>query len=230
MTNNLATQLRQGTQKSHRLAEDTAYMQCFLQGAIEQEPFRQLLSNLYFVYSVLEEELLKHRDHIVINSIYFPQLNRKENLEADLAYYYGDRWNVEISPSEAARDYVSRLHQISATEPILLVAHAYVRYLGDLSGGQGLKNIIRNAFDLPEEVGTRFYEFDTLLSIGAIKEFKLQYRDALNSLPIDEELATEIVNEANYAFRLNCDLLHSLEPAVRASIGEDVYTKILSLV
>lgn len=88
MTNNLASQLREGTKQSHRLAENTAYMQCFLQGELKQEPFRKLLSNLYFVYSALEADLSKHRHHLVISSIYFPQLNRKENLEADLAYYY----------------------------------------------------------------------------------------------------------------------------------------------
>lgn len=226
----LASQLREGTRQSHRLAETTAYMQCFLKGELKQDPFRKLLSNLYFVYAALEAELFRHRHHIAIDSIYFPQLNRKENLAADLAYYYGDNWEKLIVPSEAARNYVFRLHQIPTTEPILLVAHAYVRYLGDLSGGQGLKNIVRNALELPDGLGTRFYEFDSFGDLGEIREFKAQYRDALNSLPIDESLVTAIVDEANYAFRLNCDLLHSLEPEVRATIGEEKFARVLTQV
>ena len=216
-TNDLATQLREGTRQSHTMAENTAFMKCFIQGVVNREAFRKLLSDLYFVYTALEAELYKHRHHVVINSIYFPKLNRQANLEADLAYYYGEGWQELIAPSQACRDYLSRLQQITTTEPILLVAHAYVRYMGDLSGGQGLKNIVRTALDLPTDLGTRFYEFDDFPSLGAIREFKTQYRDALNSLPIDEELAARIVAEANYAFSLNRDLLDSLEPEIKAA-------------
>ena len=220
MTNNLATQLRQGTKQSHTMAENTAYMKCFLKGIVEKEPFRKLLANLYFVYSTLEAELVKHRDHRVISLIYFPELNRKANLEEDLAFYYGDNWQSEIAPSEAGRDYIARLLEISNSEPALLVAHAYVRYMGDLSGGQGLKSIVRSALELPANKGTRFYEFDAFSSIGAIKEFKEKYRDALNSLPVDAELEAKIVAEANTAFTLNRDVMHSLEPEVKAAIGD----------
>ncbi len=228
MNSNLASQLREGTKQSHTLAENTAYMKCFLKGYLTKEPFAKLLSNLYFVYSALEAELLRHSKHPVVSSIYFPQLDRKAHLAEDLAYYYGNNWRESIIPSQAGRDYVARLHEISHTEPALLVAHAYVRYLGDLSGGQGLKNIVRSALELPSNLGTRFYEFDAFPSVVAIREFKGQYRDALNSLPVDEELATKIVAEANYAFSLNRDVLHSLEPEVQAAIGEDLFAQILN--
>ena len=65
-------------------------------------------------------------------------------------------------------------------------------------------------------------------SVSAIREFKAQYRNALNSLPVDEELATKIVAEANYAFSLNRNVLHSLEPEVIASIGENLFAEIIS--
>lgn len=220
---NLASQLREGTKQSHTMAENTAYMKCFLKGIVEKKPFRKLLANLYFVYSTLEGELLKNRNHPVVGLIYYPELNRKANLEEDLAFYYGDNWRDEIAPSEAGRDYVFRLQEISNSEPALLVAHAYVRYMGDLSGGQGLKGIVRSALELPTDRGTRFYEFDALASIGAIKEFKGKYRDALNSLPVDAELIAKIVAEANTAFALNRDVMHSLEPEVKAAIGDHVF-------
>ena len=228
MSSDLANQLREGTKHSHTMAENTAYMKCFLKGIVKQEPFRKLLSNLYFVYSALEAALLRNCNHTVVRAIYFPQLNRKAHLEEDLAYYYGDNWREAIAPSEAGRDYVAHIHEISNTQPELLVAHAYVRYLGDLSGGQALKNIVRSALELPTGLGTCFYEFDAFPSVGAIREFKGQYRDALNSLPVDEKLANKIVAEANYAFSLNRDVLHSLEPEVIATIGEDLFAKIVS--
>ncbi len=228
MSSNLASQLREGTKQSHTMAENTAYMKCFLKGIVAKEPFRKLLSNLYFVYSTLEAELARHQDHPVVGSIYFPQLDRQANLAADLAYYYSDNWQEEIAPSAAGGDYVAHIQEISNTEPSLLVAHSYVRYLGDLSGGQALKNIVRSALELPADLGTQFYEFNAFPSIDAMRKFKGQYRDALNSLPVDEDLAAKIVAEANYAFSLNRNVLHSLEAEVKAAIGEDSFAEIIS--
>ena len=220
MCSDLASQLREGTKQSHTMAENTAYMKCFLKGIVEKEPFRKLLANFYFVYSTLEAELSRHQTHPVVGLIYFPELNRQANLEEDLAFYYGENWREEIAPSEAGKVYVARLQEISNTEPELLVAHAYVRYLGDLSGGQGLKSIVRSALELPSDKGTRFYEFDAFSSVGEIREFKGKYRDALNSLPVDAELIDKIVAEANNAFALNRDVMHDLEPEVKAAIGD----------
>ncbi|MGD2179537.1 biliverdin-producing heme oxygenase [Lusitaniella coriacea] len=58
-------------------------------------------------------------------------------------------------------------------------------------------------------------------------QFKARYRDALNSLPVDEGLAQKIVAEANRVFRLNCDLLHFLEPKVKDAIGEKQFAEII---
>ncbi len=219
----LASQLREGTKQSHTMAENTAYMKCFLKGIVEKEPFRKLIANLYFVYSTLEAELLRHRDHPVVGLIYFPQLNRQASLEKDLAFYYGDRWKEEIAPSEAGKVYVARLKEISNSEPALLVAHSYVRYMGDLSGGQALKNIVRSALSLPPDQGTNFHQFDAFSSPEARRGFKGRYRDALNSLPVDDELIEKIVAEANAAFALNRDVMHDLEPEVKAAIGDHVF-------
>ncbi len=219
----LASQLREGTKQSHTMAENTAYMKCFLKGIVEREPFRKLLANLYFVYSILEAELLRHRDHPVVGLIYFPELNRQASLEKDLAFYYGDNWQEQIAPSEAGKAYVDRLKEISNSEPALLVAHSYVRYMGDLSGGQALKNIVRSALSLPPDRGTNFHQFDDFPSPEARRGFKVRYRDALNSLPVDAQLIAKIVAEANAAFALNCDVMHALEPEVKAAIGDRVF-------
>ncbi|MGF1540416.1 MAG: heme oxygenase (biliverdin-producing) [Pleurocapsa sp.] len=223
MCSDLASQLREGTKHSHTMAENTAYMKCFLKGIVEKEPFRKLLANLYFVYSTLETELLRHRDHPVVGLIYFPELNRKASLEKDLAFYYGNNWQAEIAPSEAGKIYVARIQEISNSEPALLVAHSYVRYMGDLSGGQALKNIVRSALSLPPDEGTNFHQFDAFPSVEARRGFKGRYRDALNSLPVDNELIEKIVAEANAAFALNRDVMHALEPEVKAAIGDHVF-------
>ncbi len=223
MSIDLATQLREGTKQSHTAAENTAFMKCFLKGIVEWEPFRKLIADLYFVYRTLEKEMQQHRDHPVVGPMYFPELNREANLAKDLAFYYGDNWQNEIEASSEGINYVNRILALSNTEPALLIAHAYVRYMGDLSGGQSLKNIVRSALNLPPDKGTSLHEFDQISTVEARRAFKGKYRDALNSLPVDEALSQKIVDEANLAFLMNRNVMHELEPAVRAAVGEHVF-------
>lgn len=219
----LANRLREGTQKSHTAAENTAFMKCFLKGIVETVPFRKLLANLYLVYSTLEEEFRRHQQHPIVGKLYFQELNRQQNLERDLAFYYGENWRSEIVPLKAGQVYVDRLKEISNTDPALLIAHSYTRYMGDLSGGQALKHIVRSALDLPDERGTTFYEFDQLPTVEAKKDFKDKYRQALDSLEVDEETVERIVEEANYAFTLNRNVVDELEADVRAVIDPHVF-------
>ncbi len=220
----LAQKLRHGTQESHTLAENTAYMKCFLKGIVEREPLRQLLANLYYVYSTLETALQRHQNEDeVIGAIYFSELNRTEKLAKDLAYYYGPNWQNEIHPTPCGQIYVDRLKTLAESDPVLLIAHCYTRYMGDLSGGQSLKNIIRSALQLPEGEGTAMYEFDSLATPGDRRQFKEIYRDALNSLPLDEATMDRIVQEANYAFALNRDVMHDLEDLIKTAIGDHTF-------
>jgi heme oxygenase len=223
MTQVLATCLREGTQQSHTLAENTAFMKCFLKGIVEREPFRKLTADLYYVYRTLEVEMARHRHHPVVSPMLFPELERTPNLESDLHFYYGDNWRDQIAISLAGRNYVARLQEISQTNPMLLIAHAYVRYMGDLSGGQSLRHIARSALDLPPDRGTGLHEFDQLPTVADRRQCKQRYRDALNSLPVRDEHIQAIVAEANLAFALNRDIFHELEPDVRAAIGEHVF-------
>merc|ERR1712136_376582 len=63
------------------------------------------------------------------------------------------------TPSQCAKIYVDRLISIAKQDPVLLLAHAYTRYLGDLSGGQILARAAAKAFDLPSGRGSAFYHF-----------------------------------------------------------------------
>lgn len=223
MASNLASRLRDGTQQSHTAAENTAFMKCVLKGIVVHEPFRKLLANLYYVYSTLEEALERHQSHAVVGAIYFPELNRTTILEQDLAFYYGEHWRNQIQPLNAGLAYVKQIREVAAHSPELLVAHAYVRYMGDLSGGQSLKKIIRTALDLPPGRGTGLYEFEQLPTLEARHTFKAKYRDTLNSLPLNQATIQRIVFEANATFEFNRKVMLELEAEVKAEIGESVF-------
>ena len=216
MSTNLATQLREGTKKAHTMAENVGFVRCFLRGVVEKKSYRKLVANFYYIYSAMEEELEKHKDHPVVSKIYFPVLHRKATLEEDLAFYYGNNWKEQISLSKAGKKYVERIREISANQPELLVGHSYTRYLGDLSGGQILKTISQRAMNLNGSDGVAFYEFPT---IKDEKAFKNKYRESLNEAPVDEAMANAIVEEANDAFGLNMELFQELEGNLIKAVG-----------
>lgn len=216
MSVNLATMLREGTKKSHTMAENVGFVKCFLKGVVEKQSYRKLVANLYFVYSAMEEEMEKLKDHPIISKIYYPELNRKHSLEQDLYFYFGANWRETAQLSEAGAAYVARIREIAQTQPELLVAHSYTRYLGDLSGGQILKKISQRAMNLADGEGTAFYEFQ---DIPDEKEFKSQYRQAMDELPVDLATAEQIVAEANAAFGMNMKLFQELEGNLIKAIG-----------
>jgi heme oxygenase len=223
MTSNLATKLREGTKKAHTMAENVGFVKCFLKGVVEKTSYRKLVADLYFVYSAMEEEMERHQQHPIVSKIHFPELNRKESLERDLHFYYGNNWRDQIAPTPTAQAYVEHIRQVSATQPELLVAHSYTRYLGDLSGGQILKGIAQRGMNLSNGEGTAFYEFK---DIPDEKQFKAKYRQAMDELPIDEATADRIVDEANATFGMNMKVFQELEGNLIKAIGQMLFNSL----
>ncbi|BAZ03450.1 biliverdin-producing heme oxygenase [Calothrix sp. NIES-3974] len=223
MSSNLASKLRVGTKKAHTMAENVGFVKCFLKGVVEKNSYRKLVANLYFVYTAMEEEMEKLSHHPIVSQINFKELYRGRSLEQDLAYYYGSNWREQIQLSPAGAAYVQRIREIAATQPELLIAHSYTRYLGDLSGGQILRNIAVTGMNLTDGNGTAFYEF---ADIPDEKAFKNQYRQTLDELPIDDAMADRIVDEANAAFGMNMKMFQELEGNLIKAIGQMLFNSL----
>nr|QCI06360.1 Heme oxygenase [Dictyurus purpurascens] len=208
MSTNLAQQLREGTTKSHSMAENVSFVKSFLGGVVDKKSYRQLVANLFFIYVAIEEEMNKNKNHEAVKFIYFPELFRELSLIEDLNYYYGSDWFNQIKPSLATQVYVDRIHYIGSNQPELLIAHAYTRYIGDLSGGQILKKIAKNAMQLSDNLGTSFYDFH---SISDEIAFKNMYRNSLNNIPLLDNQINQIISEANIAFNLNMKMFQELD-------------------
>ena len=219
----LATQLREGTKKSHTMAENTGFVSCFLKGVVDKSTYRKLIADLYFVYSAMEDEItrLSNEGHPVISSIGFKELFRRKTLQQDLKFYFGENWESVLQISSSAKVYEDRIRYIAKTSPELLVGHHYTRYIGDLSGGQILRRIAQKAMNITGQNGLKFYDFD---EINDEKEFKLMYSKTLNLLPINQETADSIVNEANLAFKYNMDMFKELEGNLIAVIGKLLFS------
>ncbi len=223
----LAAQLREGTKKSHTMAENTGFVSCFLKGVVDKSTYRKLIADLYFVYSAMEDEIsrLSNEDHPVVKFIGFQELYRRETLEQDLAFYFGENWINVLEASSSAKAYGERIRHVANIQPELLVGHHYTRYIGDLSGGQILKRIAQKAMNINGNNGLRFYEFD---QISDQKQFKLRYSEILDSLPIDQQMADLIIEEANLAFKYNMDMFKELEGNLIAVIGKLLFSFLTS--
>ncbi|XP_061455210.1 heme oxygenase 2 [Rhineura floridana] len=206
----LSELLKEGTKESHDRAENTQFVKDFLKGRIKRELFKLGTVALYFTYSALEEEMERNKDQPAFTPLYFPlELHRQEALAKDLEYFYGEDWREKIQCSEATQRYVERIQHVGQHEPELLVAHAYTRYMGDLSGGQVLKKVAQRALRLPSTgEGIQFYVFE---NISNPQQFKQFYRARLNALDLDKGTKERIVGEANKAFEFNMQVFEELD-------------------
>ncbi|KFP10191.1 Heme oxygenase 1, partial [Egretta garzetta] len=199
MSKDLSELMKEATKEVHEQAENTPFMANFQKGQVSLHEFKLVTASLYFIYSALEEEIERNKDNPVYAPVYFPaELHRKAALEKDLEYFYGRNWREEIPCPEATQKYVERLHYVGKNHPELLVAHAYTRYLGDLSGGQVLKKIAQKALQLPSTgEGLAFFTFD---GVSNATKFKQLYRSRMNALEMDHTTKKRVLEEAKKAF------------------------------
>ena len=214
MTVPLSDMLREGTMEVHRTAEKTPFMQAFFSGRIHVQAYQEFLLRLYQVYGSLERIHASLQERPPLNWFYDPRVLRTPMLVADLEYYSGPQWRtLGATLSTAAQAYIERLITLARGWPEGLIAHHYVCYLGNFSGGQVLKRLARKAFALLPGDGTAFYEFP---DIPDLRAFKAEYRTKLDALPIDMAIARRIVDEANAAFWLNIHLVAGLSRQIEA--------------
>jgi len=206
----LARLLKEGTQASHTEAERVHFIHEFVKGNISRETYCKLLVSLKFVYQAMEELWDERWEHPLLDPLYFPEeLSRTAAIRADCEYFGIDL--DQETPSKATAAYITRLRNMGETSPELLIAHAYVRYLGDLSGGQVLKKAAVRGLNLPGDgSGTKFYEFSRIAG-SDFKKFKNMYRARMDSLPVDAAQRAALLDEANLAFKLNMQIFAELD-------------------
>jgi heme oxygenase len=199
--------LRQETKQNHAEAERSGIMRKLLTKTLDLGTYVALLRNLLPVYEAMEEEMERYQKDPVVAPFYHPGLARAAALKTDLDQLGGSSWSaLPVLPEALA--YVDQIHAAAKQDPALLVAHSYVRYLGDLSGGQILKRIVAETFKLSGGTGVNFYEFP---SLGDADAFKHRYRGALDALSPAPDRADAIVKEAIGGFEANTRLFAGLD-------------------
>lgn len=206
MTTDLAAELRTATRTAHQQAEAMPFVSALMDGRVTLEAYVDLLTQHHAVYAALEAAEPFVRDDPAGASLLFDALARTAAIEADLEVLRGPAWRTTARTLPATQRYVDRLRTVAGTWVGGYAAHAYTRYLGDLSGGVAIRGVLRRAYGLGDE-SLHFYAFPGL---GKPKLFKDLYRARLDALPWDDAERTRVADEAGVAFRLNADLFADL--------------------
>jgi len=193
----LSARLRQATGTLHREVESSPLIAQLLRGNLDRGDYCALLRNLHALYQALEARLSCAR---LPEGIADPRLARLAALEADLATLHGADW-ASLPLTDAALAYQARLLELDEAR---LIAHAYVRYLGDLAGGQMLGRIVGKAYG----EGAEFYRFP---EPGAA-ELAARFRSAIDALALPESALQTIVDEACVGFARHGELFAALQP------------------
>jgi heme oxygenase len=211
-----ASRLRRASMAEHREAETRSFISRLLEGRVPHAGFAALTAQYLVIYRELEAAAERMRADPHAAAFVDPALSRVPALEADLAHLSGPGWERAVVPLEATRRYARRLREHCHTSPVAFIAHHYVRYLGDLSGGQLVGRKVAATYRLSGG-GVTFYSFD---QISDPKQYKVSYRARLDALPLafaEEELAG-LVAEARLAFNLNAAVFQEMGAAYPADV------------
>lgn len=172
MTNNL----RELTKEIHKKVESAPFVQRMIAGKLSNEEYHAYLIGQFHMYIALERADLKlHQD--------FYDILRYDNIIEDIEFFENElKLNKKIVSEnlttvvalKSVQAYLNHIQNIKHDQAKLL-AHFYVRHMGDLSGGQILKKRVPG-------IG-RMYEFNR-----NVQELKEELRSKLSDDMLDEAL------------------------------------------
>jgi heme oxygenase len=206
----LASALRQRTRDLHSRAERSGIIRDLVRGQADRAGYALLLRNLLPVYQALEQALRVSHQHGQLDGIGGAGLERAPALIADLTAIQGANWHAELPLLPAGIRYAHRVARAAQGPPGLLAAHAYVRYLGDLSGGQILSRVLSRSLGLGP-AALRLYAFPAVPDVAAARQ---RFNTAIELAAPTAAEQRSLLAEALVAFRLNIALSEAVRIAM----------------
>jgi heme oxygenase len=194
----LSTSLRMSTDALHRRAEKSGVIADMLGGRASRLAYALFLRNLLPAYRAMEIGLENHRLTPGVGQMARPEVYRASALESDLIALEGRDWREALPLLDAGARYAACLATAAQGDGVALLGHAYVRYLGDLSGGQILKRTLAKSLNI-SPAALSFYDFPDIRDVGIYKNC---FRNALNRATGDAD-RRRVVEAAVLAFKMN---------------------------
>lgn len=121
--------LRELLKDAHTNAERSAFVKILFSGNIDKKLYATYLKNLHPMYEILEVCSMPHG---LFNGL--PEIRRAPAILSDFLELWQQE-NGEPKILNVTNEYIKHILSIK-DDPKKLLAHVYVRHMGDLSGGQ----------------------------------------------------------------------------------------------
>lgn len=203
--NNFHQVLSEKTSILHKIAERSGFNKILFEGKASRDAYGKYLLHKYHIYNSLESEIEKLRADNWLSKFIFPELKRKHALANDLDEFLGNDWDKK-EMLDSVSSYVYRIHKLADENPALLIAHAYVHYFADLSGGFIIKKILKEQYNYPDN-GLNAYNFDEIKNVD---EFKKNYLNLMNDMVENKQIEQEFIEETKLAYILAISALLEL--------------------
>lgn len=171
--------LKELTAEKHKEAESQQFIKSIFAGKVDTRKYADYLYQLLCVYGVLESHA---RFANLLHGM--EDIQRAKEIELDWIELIGTEQSVLMPETNKYLDYMSMGNFWNYPDKIM--AHLYVRHMGDLFGGQMLAKL------LPGEC--RMYKF--------VDKEKL-------ILEMRKRLTLDMAEEANTAFQFNIDIIRA---------------------
>ncbi|OEX98283.1 hypothetical protein A0K93_08495 [Corynebacterium sp. BCW_4722] len=211
ISDQLSATLKERTAAAHSNAENSQFMARLATGELDKQAVATLTVQYFHIYSALEAAVRRAAEHPAVALIADERLERVDAIDTDLTAMLGADWKDTTSPLSATSRYAAELDGLDATDGPEVVAHHYVRYLGDIAGGQVLARVFRNAYDLGDDA-LNFYDFS---AVGKIPPYRTGYKASLDTMELTTEERDRLINTAQHAFELNQALFEELSSELR---------------
>ena len=138
------SKLKELTWEVHKNAERQAFVKEIFKGKVEPKRYAEFLYNQHAVYDILEATAMMHG---LFNDM--PTVRRAPKIMEDFNELWGNDEKPQLKSS--TRKYMDHIFAIKE-DVDKVMAHVYVRHMGDLSGGQMIARKVPGS--------TKFYQFD----------------------------------------------------------------------
>jgi heme oxygenase len=170
--------LKDLTWEKHKVAERSAFAQKLLGGNISIADYVHYLVQMSLIYRVLESKL---RYAKLIENV--EDLARANSIQCDIVELAGEDHGIDYLP--ITKKYAAYIESLTDYKDIM--AHVYVRHMGDLYGGQMIAKRVPGS--------GKFYQFDNRENLIA---------------QIRKYATDDLAQEANIAFDYNIDIMRAL--------------------
>lgn len=173
--------LRDLTHEAHKNAERQEFVKILFSGTIDPKLYATFLKNQHPQYEILEVCAMMH-PALLSN---MPDIRRAPAILADFEELWDDKIDGKPQMLETTDRYIKYILSIK-DDPKKLMAHIYVRHMGDLAGGQMIAKKVPG--------GGRMYKFENPDALKAAIREKIS-DDMSDEAIVCFEFATQMFKE-----------------------------------